>query len=146
MNVFNEIEAAGLIVSLVGEQLKIANPTKLTDGLRNLIRINKQEIIKQLSGAQLQQDIREQIEERAAIMEYDGGLSRKDAEQAAAAALRVYCYRMKDKPTSELTVIMPGTEFDEALENLKNQFGDRLLDVYPSPSCMSSLPVNITKH
>jgi hypothetical protein len=146
MNLLNEINQAGLIVSLVGDRIKVDNPAKLTDGLRNLLRTNKQEIIRQLSGAQLQQNIREQIEERSAIMEYDGGLSRKDAEQAAAAAIRVYCYRMKDKPNSELTAIMPGTELDEARENLKNKFGDRLLEVYPSPYCMTGTLANSTKH
>lgn len=91
-------------------------------------------------------DIRERIEERAAIMEYDGGLTRKDAEQAAAASMRVYCYKTTEKPTIELTVIMPNTELDEAIEKLKNKYGDRLLDVYLSPYCTTYIPVNITKH
>lgn len=132
MNVLSEINQAGLQISLAGEQIKIANPKKLTDGLRSLIRNNKQEIIRQLSAAQHQQDIRECIEERAAIMEFDGGLSRKDAERAAAAAIRVYCYRVKDKPNSELVVIMPNTELDEAYASLRLRFGDRLLTVYES--------------
>jgi hypothetical protein len=146
MNVFNEIEAAGLIVSLAGEQLKIANPKNLTNGLRNLIRTNKQEIIKQLLGVQLKQDIRERIEERAAIMEYDGGLSRKEAELAAIAAIRVYCYKTTEKPTIELSVIMPNTELNEAIEKLKNKYGEKLLDVYPSPYCITYIPANTSKH
>lgn len=146
MNVLNQIASAGLIVSLAGERIEIANPSYLTDGLRNLIRTNKQEIIKQLFGVQLKQDIRERIEERAAIMEYDGRLTRKDAEQAATASMRVYCYKTTEKPTIELTVIMPNTELDEAIEKLKNKYGERLLDVYSSPYCITYIPVNITKH
>jgi len=84
-------------------------------------------------------------EERAAVMEYDEGLPRKDAEQAAP-AIRVYCYRMRDKPAAELTVIMPGTELSEALENMQNKYGDRLLDIYPNQYCMAGIPVNSTKH
>lgn len=131
MSALSKIEAAGFVVTLVDGGIDVT-PTKseLTDKQRDYIRTNKQEIIRQLSSAQLQQDIREQIEERAAIMEYDGGLSRKDAEQAAAAAIRVYCYRVKEKPDSELVVIMPNTELNEAYENLRLKYGDRLLTVY----------------
>lgn len=132
MNALSEINQAGLHISLEGDRLKVANSRKLTNELRNLIRTNKQEIIKQLLSVQLQQNIREQIEERAAIMEFDGGLSRKDAEQEAVVAIRVYCYRVKDKPDTELTVIMPNTELNEAYQNLKLKYGDRLLTVYES--------------
>ncbi|MGZ8955598.1 MAG: hypothetical protein ACXW0Q_13065 [Methylovulum sp.] len=76
------------------------------------------------------ENIREYLEERAAIMEYDGGLSRKDAEQAAATAIRIYCYRVKDKPGAELAVLMPNTELDQAYQNLKLKYGGRLLTVY----------------
>jgi len=79
------------------------------------------------------ESVREYVEERAAIMEFDGGLSHKEAEQAAAKAIRVYCYRVKDKPNAELTVLMPNTELDEAYQKLKLKYGDRLLTVYESP-------------
>ena len=127
---------------MVGDQLKVANPEKLNDSLRNLIRTNKAEIIKQLSGTQLQQNIREAIEERAAIQEFDGGLLRADAELAAAKSMRVYCYRVTDKPDSQLTVIMPGTELDEAEAKLKEKYGDRLLSVTP----MATMAESPTKH
>ena len=35
-----------------------------------------------------------------------------------------------DKPYSELVAIMPNTELDEAYENLRLKYGDRLLTVY----------------
>ena len=152
MDILSEIIQAGLSITLVGEQIKVSNPSCLTDELRNLIRSNKQAIVAQLSRTktaqfnELLQDIRGQIEERAAIMEFDGGLSRHDAEQAATSAIRVYCYRVSDKPDRELTVIMPNTELDEAVEKLKVKYGDRLLDVYTSPYCMTGVIANSTKH
>ena len=79
---------------------------------------------------ELTENIREQIEERAAIMEFNGGLSRTDAEQAAVNAIRVYCYRTKEKPDSELVAIMPNTSLAEAHESLSLRYGDRLLAVY----------------
>ena len=72
-------------------------------------------------------------------MEFDGGLSRQDADVAAAKSMRVYCYRVKSKPNSELTVIMPNTELPEAIEKLKEKYGDRLLSVTP-------MIINPTKH
>ncbi len=137
MDALSKIESEGFNVSLVGGNLSVSPASNLTQPQREFLKLHKQELIRQLSSTQLQQDIREQIEERAAIMEYDGGLTRKEAEQAATAAIRVYCYRVKDKPHSELVVIMPNTELDEAIENLKNKYGDRLLDVYPSPHCIT---------
>ena len=139
MNILNDINNAGLNISLVGDQLRIANPEKLNDSLRDLIRANKSEIVKYFSNTQLLQDIRERNEERSAIMEFDGGLSRQDADAAAAKSMRVYCYRVKSKPNSELTVIMPNTELPEAIEKLKEKYGDRLLSVTP-------MIINPTKH
>ncbi len=78
------------------------------------------------------ENIREHIEERAAIMEYDGGLSRHDADQEGTRAIRVYRYRVTDNPKSELTAIMPNTSLSEAQESLKLKFGSRLLAVYES--------------
>ncbi len=53
-------------------------------------------------------------------------------QHKAPAAIRVYCYRVKEKPQSELVVIMPNTRLDEAYEKLKLKFRDRLLTVYES--------------
>jgi len=140
MDALKEIKQAGLIISLAGDQLKVDNAERLTDRLRSLIRTNKPALVSQLSRTnaakanELQNDIREQIEERAAIMEFDGGLSRKEAEQAATAAIRVYCFRVKEKPNSELVVIMPNTELDEARKSLMLRYGERLLAVYEMPA------------
>lgn len=148
MLALEKIEAAGFKVALIGDDIDVT-PTRaaLTNIQRAFIKSHKMEIISQLSGSQQQQqNIRERIEERAGIMEYDCGLTRKDAEQAATASMRVYCYKTTENPTIELTVIMPNTELDEAIEKLKNKYRERLLDVYPSPYCITYIPVNITKH
>jgi len=88
---------------------------------------------------ELIETIREQIEERAAIMEYDGGLSRHDAEQEATKAIRVYCYRTKEKPDSELVAIMPNTSLAEAHESLSLRYGDKLLAVYENTPNMAGI-------
>ena len=75
-------------------------------------------------------------------MEFDGGLQRADADVAAAKSMRVYCYRVTDKPNSELTVIMPNTELIEAEVKLREKYGDRLLSVNP----MAAMAANTTKH
>jgi hypothetical protein len=143
MGALSKIQSAGFVVSLVGGNLSVT-PTKidLTDTQRTFIKKHKQAIIRQLSNTQLQQNIREQIEERAAIMEFDGGLSRADADVAATRSINVFLYRTTEKPNSELTVIMGDTNLDEAIEKLKNQFGDKLISVITMPE----MATNLTKH
>lgn len=149
MDALSKIQAAGFVVALVGDRLDVTpTRTALTESQRDYIKEHRADIVSQLSKTktaqsnELLQDIREQIEERAAIMEYDGGLPRHDAEQAATRAIRVYCYRTTEKPEAELTVIMPNTELDEATANLKNRLGDKLLSVYPMVGTLASS----TKH
>jgi len=72
--------------------------------------------------------IHEHLEERAAIQEYDGGLTRKQAETEALRTLRVFQYRLTDTPDSWLVLIAPGCDLDEARESLRARFGTRLLD------------------
>ncbi len=71
----------------------------------------------------------ELIEERAAIHEHDGGMTRHQAETEARAALRVYRYRLRDRPASWLTVIAPGRDLDQARDDLHLKFPGRLLEV-----------------
>lgn len=74
--------------------------------------------------------IREAIAERAAIQEHDGGLSRPEAEAQARCAMRVYRYRLTDRPADWLMMIAPGCELDEARQSLIARFGrERLLEV-----------------
>ncbi len=140
MSALLKIQSAGFDVALVNGNLNVTpTKTELTDAQRIFIKKHKTEIVKEFSATQLQQDIRERTEERAAIMEFDGGLSRQDADVAATKAMRVYCYRVTDKPDSELVTLKPNVELAEATQELKERYGDRLLDVYP-------MIINPTKH
>lgn len=140
MSALLKIQSAGFDVALVNGNLNITpTKTELTDAQRIFIKKNKTEIVKEFSATQLQQDIRERTEERAAIMEFDGGLSRQDADVAATNAMRVYCYRVTDNPGSELVAIKPNVELAEATQELRQRYGDRLLTVTP-------MTFNQTKH
>jgi hypothetical protein len=143
MDILQELNLAGLSVSLEGDRVKVENPGRLTNGLRDLIRSHKPDIVSRLSKAraaqnsEMQQAIREQVEERAAIKEYDGGLPRAEAERQADSAARAYCYRLTDKPNSELWVIMSGTNLVEAKASLERRFGIRLVAVYEPPAYLA---------
>lgn len=77
--------------------------------------------------------IREGIEERAAIQEFDGGLSRHQAEQEARAAIEVYRFRLTDNPDRWLTLITPGTDLKQARHSLSQRFGaDRFIEAQPA--------------
>lgn len=76
-----------------------------------------------------EENIAEHLAERAAIMEYDGGLPREQAEAEAQRNLKVYRYRLRELPNSDLILIAPGTSLDEAREGLRRRFGNRLVDV-----------------
>lgn len=67
--------------------------------------------------------ITEAIEERAAIQEHDGGLSRSQADRQATRAMRIYRYRVADHPHEWLTLIAPGCDLEEARRTLVGQFG-----------------------
>ena len=71
----------------------------------------------------------EHLEERAGIQEYDGGLTREQAETEARRTLRVYRYRLRDPLGSDLILIAPGESLDEARKGLRLKHGDRLIDV-----------------
>lgn len=86
----------------------------------------------QPTEAELSEAVREVYEERAAIQEYDGGLSRKEVETEARAAMRVYEYRLTDNGLDGpwLILLAPGCDLLEAEHSLKNRFGvDRVLGV-----------------
>lgn len=70
------------------------------------------------------------VAERAAIQEHDGGLSRSEAEAQSRRAMRVYRYRLTDRPADWLVMIAPGCDLDDARQKLIARFGtERLLEV-----------------
>ena len=113
MNILSEIKTAGLLLSMVGDQLQVANSSKLTTALRALITGNKPEIIKQLTAAQIQHDIRGRLEDRPEIS-------------------TSYCYQVIDKPDAVLTLISRQS-VAVAKQSLVQKFGDRLIGFYPMP-------------
>jgi hypothetical protein len=75
-------------------------------------------------------DIQEAMEERAAILEFDAGLPRPEAEAQAVSAMQIYRYRITDKPNDWLVMIAPGCDLGEARRTLVMRFGaERLMDV-----------------
>ena len=115
MNILSEFNKAGLNVSLVGDQLKVSNPSRLTTGLRNIITANKSQLAKELTAAQIQHEIRGRLEDKPTV-------------------ISSYCYRVTDKPNSILTVNTSGESLLEITGALQLKFGDRLIEVYPMPT------------
>lgn len=84
--------------------------------------------------------IEEAIEERAGILEFDAGLSRHVAETQATEAMRVYRYRLTDRP-GWLVLIAPGCDLAEARRTLVATFGAaRLVDLTPHPDPTETAP------
>jgi len=74
--------------------------------------------------------IQEHLAERAAIQEYDGGLTREQAEAEAVRTLRVFHYRLTDNPDAWLVLIAPGCDLEQAIRTCRNNFGsERVLEV-----------------
>ncbi len=137
LEVLKQAETNGLHLSAKAGGLVVEadNPEALTDEWRARLREHKTELLELLPQADPpplspadQEDIREALEERASIQEYDGGLIRADAEREARAALRVYRYRLT---TSKgwCTLIAPGWDLEDAERDLRGRYGDRLVEV-----------------
>ena len=134
---YREMVSFGLSVEARDGTLYVSPIEQITDALRAKIRANKPELLALLSGAEPpplspadNEAIREAIEERAAIREFDGGESRQVAERAARTAMRVYHYRLTDRPDTWLTMLAPGCDLDEARRTLALRFGpERLVEV-----------------
>ncbi|MBK5966186.1 hypothetical protein CCR95_19390 [Thiocystis minor] len=134
-------EATQAGVSLAATErgtLKYSGDPSALERLLPEIRQHKAEILALLRdqdaplllSAETQADIQEAIDERAAIQEFDGGLLRQDAETQAASAMRVYRYRVIEKPNVWLVMIAPGCDLEEARQTLIGQFGaHRLLEI-----------------
>ena len=135
--VLSRLRADGLALEVTGANLKVWPRSRLTDEHRTLILSQKSALLLLLSGrrprplpAKAREAVREAIEERAAIQEFDGGMSRSEAESAARAAMRVYEYRVTDSPGSWLLLIAPRRELDEARRIVEGRFGaKRIIDV-----------------
>lgn len=83
---------AGVRVWRQGERLRAGPPACLTDGLRTLLRENKPCLLAVVGEAPDSLppspdpiDLRDAFEERAAMKQFGGGMSREQAEREAAA-------------------------------------------------------------
>ena len=72
---------AGFRLDVVADKLLVAPASRLSDTQRTGIRDQLAELLN-LLGAEYEHE-REAFEERAAIMEFDGGMTRPEAEAAA---------------------------------------------------------------
>ena len=73
------LRRAGIALDVSGAALLVTPAGRLTDELRSQIRALKEELVNLV----LHDDDVEAFEERAAIMEFDGGMTRPEAEAAA---------------------------------------------------------------
>jgi hypothetical protein len=134
---YREMVSFGLSVEARDGTIYVSPAEQITDALRAKIRTHKPELLALLSGAEPpplspadHEAIREAIEERAAIREFDGGESRQVAEREARSAMRVYQYRLTDRPDTWLTMLAPECDLDEARHDLELRFGpERLIEV-----------------
>lgn len=129
-----DVIAKGIRLTIEGGQLIVDAPKGvLTPFLIEQLKRNKTELLSLLedNSGQADEAVREYIEERAAIMEYDGGLAREDAQRRARSACRVFEYRLGDNPEVWLTMIAPDCELEETVEHLRLKFGDRFLEARP---------------
>ena len=132
-----QIEEAGFSLTVIGDdKLSVIPGDQLTPNQYDFIRENKYELIKALSQNETpilsdedKENIREHLEERVGIQEYDADLPREEAEKRARSNMKIYHYRITDKPDSRLVAIMPGYDLSQARLSLEDRFGVRLLEV-----------------
>jgi hypothetical protein len=83
----HQLESLGITVAIDAARLLVRPAGALTEAHRLALRATKPEILVLL--ADLGDSSRlEEFEERAAIMEFDGGLSRAEAERASVETIR----------------------------------------------------------
>jgi len=134
--IIHECQRAGLTLRLVSGGIGIRPRDQLTPELAEAIRAHKPALLAALRHpmADLSPDdaeaVHEHLEERSAIQEFDGGLSRPEAEREARRSLRVFLYRLTDDPDAELVFIGPGRSLESARERLQQHFGaERVIEV-----------------
>jgi hypothetical protein len=131
---FTWMQAAGILMRARGDRLSVASRTPLTEQQRTWIRAHKVDLLRLLtdavpSPAELNGEGREAIEERATFRTLDGGASGKATAARPPSPMRVYRYRLLDKPDTWLTMIAPDCDLEEARRSLVLRFGERLTAV-----------------
>ena len=131
---FTRMQAVGILMRARGDRLSVASRAPLTEQQRTWIRAHKVELLRLLGGADsasTKPTAEDQVANagRADCCGPDGGESREAAALQARHAMRVYRYRLIDKPDTWLTMIAPDCDLDEARRSLRLRFGERLTAV-----------------
>ena len=135
---FTRMQAVGILMRARGDRLSVASRAPLTDRQRAWIRAHKVELLRLLAGAvpaplDLTGEDREAAEERPTVRAPGGGESTERARGDERCAMRVYRYRLIDKPDTWLTMIAPDCDLEEARGSLRLRFGERLTAVVEHP-------------
>lgn len=89
--IVDQVCASGAKITVAGEYLELAASRPLPDELLGRVAAHKPEIMKILRRQDTEaEDLREYFEERAGILEHDGGLPRAEAECEAAKITATY--------------------------------------------------------
>jgi hypothetical protein len=83
----HQFDLAGITVVAEAGNLFVRPASALTEAHRQALRASKQELLLLLASVGDSSRL-EEFEERAAIMEFDGGMSRAEAERAALESIR----------------------------------------------------------
>ena len=129
------IECQSRGINLRADGCDLAIQGRLDAELRARLREHKSELLRLLITAEaadieaMTENALEYFAERSAIAEFDGGLSRENAERQAAE--RVYEYRLHGWTQYGVWLGQPGDGIDAARQWCEERFGDRVVDVRP---------------
>ncbi len=134
--IIQKAKADGVALTLApAGKVKLSGPDRLVARWLPVIREHKAAIVAALGDhhpthADITETVQEAMEERAAIMEYDGGLPRERAktQAKAKAAMRVFEYKLTDSQRW-LAMLAPGRDLAQAERSLMDRFGGRLVAV-----------------
>lgn len=106
--IVDQVCTSGAKITVAGDYLELTAPRPLPDELLGRVAAHKPEIMKILRRQDTEaEDLREYFEERAGILEYDGGLPRAKAEREAAKITATYA-RNQDYQWAALRLIAGG--------------------------------------
>ena len=138
-NLLHLLVERGFRLTADGETLRVAPAAKLDEALRLEIASHKAALLDLLTPPAItpgeRANIEESIEERAAILEYDGGEDRATAEAKAISAMRVFRLLVAMSEGQEdrwLTMLAPGCDLAEAERTANLKFPGRVKAVIPN--------------
>ena len=122
----NRLRRSGFALSVEGGKLIVAPGSRLTDADRTFLRAHKPALVALLEDPPASPAPVidwEAFEERAAIMEYDGGLTREEAERKALAALGLTASPASPTPDASANLHRPSLAPPIADPNLDRALG-----------------------